>query len=110
MQVVVYNKCLQLVKNFQYPSYEISCENEKNIQQKLANFDQILGILNNIFKPTMVQKFSRIKYIRSKLLPFFYMDVKFGPLEKRIKHLASIEITFFTRTVCYASFDHKSNE
>jgi len=29
--------------------------------QKLTNISQILGILNNIFKPTLVQKFSRIK-------------------------------------------------
>jgi uncharacterized protein YhhL (DUF1145 family) len=29
--------------------------------QKLVNFSQILGTLNNIFKPTLVQKFSRIK-------------------------------------------------
>jgi len=28
---------------------------------KLAKFAQILGISNNIFKPTLVQKFSRIK-------------------------------------------------
>ena len=34
---------------------------EKDTQQELAKFVQILGILNNTFKPSLVQKFSRIK-------------------------------------------------
>jgi GR25 family glycosyltransferase involved in LPS biosynthesis len=60
-KIFVDNKRLQKVKNFKYLGCEISCENEKNIQQNLENFSQILGILNNTFKLTLVQKFSRIK-------------------------------------------------
>jgi hypothetical protein len=33
-KIVVDNKCLKQVKNFQYPCYEITYENEKDIQQK----------------------------------------------------------------------------
>jgi hypothetical protein len=44
-----------------YLGCEISYENEKDIQQKVAKFAQILGILNNTSKPTLVQKSSRIK-------------------------------------------------
>jgi hypothetical protein len=36
-------------------------ENGKDIQQKIAKFTQILRILNNTFKPTLVQIFSRMK-------------------------------------------------
>jgi len=32
---------------------EISYENEKDIQQKLAKFVQLLGILNNTFKTNL---------------------------------------------------------
>jgi len=49
-KIVVDNKCLQQVKNFQHPGFEISYENEKDIQQKVAKFAKILGILNNNFK------------------------------------------------------------
>jgi len=41
-------------KNVKYLWCEISYENEKYILQKLAKFAQILGILNNTFKPTLV--------------------------------------------------------
>jgi hypothetical protein len=59
-EIILGNKCLQQVKNFKYIGHEIPYENGKDIQQKLAKYSQILRILN-IFKPTLVQKFSRIK-------------------------------------------------
>ena len=37
-KIVVDNKCLQQVKNFQNPGFEISYENEKDIQQKWVKF------------------------------------------------------------------------
>ena len=43
-KIFVENKCLQQVRNFKYRGCEISCENEKDIQQKLEKFAQILGI------------------------------------------------------------------
>jgi hypothetical protein len=44
------------------------------------------------------------------LSPFLYMAAKFGPLEKRIKRLASIEMKFFRRTARYTFFDHRRKE
>ena len=42
------------IKNFKYLGCEISYENGKDIQQKIAKFTQILRILNNTLKPTFV--------------------------------------------------------
>jgi hypothetical protein len=55
------NKCLQQAKNFKYLACGISCGNEKDALRRLAKFAQTLEILNNIFKPILVQEFSRIK-------------------------------------------------
>ena len=77
------NKSLQHVKNLEYVGCEISCENKKDIRQQLAKFSQIPGILNNTFKPNLVQKFLSIKYMMYWPSPFFYMEVKSVPLEKR---------------------------
>jgi hypothetical protein len=46
------NKCLQQANYFKYLSCEICYENEKDIQQEVGKFAQILGIRNNIFKNT----------------------------------------------------------
>ena len=76
---------------------EISYENEKDIQQKLAKVAQILGILNSTFKPTVVQTFSRIK-LYNALSAFFYMEAKVGSLEKSIRTIYVIRDEFFRRT------------
>jgi hypothetical protein len=57
-KILVNNKCLQ-VKNFQYLGCEISLESGKHIQQKLVKFVQILGIRNNISKPTLKSRYFR---------------------------------------------------
>jgi hypothetical protein len=44
------------INNFKYLGCDIPYVNEKEIQQKLAKFAQILGIQNNSLKPTLVQK------------------------------------------------------
>jgi len=49
--------------------YEISYENENDIQQKLAKFAQILGIVNNDFEPTLIWEFSRIKVYNALAVP-----------------------------------------
>ena len=58
-KIVVDNKCLQQVNNFECVSCEISFENKKD-QQKGTKFSQILGILSNTYKSTLVQKSSKI--------------------------------------------------
>jgi hypothetical protein len=60
-KVIVDDKCLQWVQNFKYLGCEISYENGKDSQQKLAKFAQILGIQTTILNKRLVQKFSRIK-------------------------------------------------
>jgi len=66
---IVNNECLQQIKRFKCLCFEISCKNEKDIQQKVEKFSQILGILNNTSKPTSVQKFSRIKVHNALAVP-----------------------------------------
>jgi hypothetical protein len=76
------NKCLQQVKNFKYLVCEIFCGNEKNIQQKPAQFAQMLGILNSTFKPTSVKKFSKIKTYNALALPILLYGGEIWTLRK----------------------------
>jgi hypothetical protein len=57
---------------------------------------RILGILNNTFQTTLVQKFSRIKIYNALALLIFYMEAKSGPLEKRIKYNGINREDFFS--------------
>ena len=83
----MFKKKKKEAKNFKYFGCETSYENGKKIfKQKLAKFAQILGIMNNTFKPNLIEKFSRIEVHNVLALPIVYMKMKFGPLEKRIEN------------------------
>ena len=84
-KIIVDNKCLQQVKDFKYLSCEISDENEKDFQQKVAKFAQILGILNNAFKPTLVQKSSIIKVYNALALPLLLYGSEIWTLRQKDK-------------------------
>jgi hypothetical protein len=73
-KIVVDNKCSQQLKNFKYLGCTISYENEKDIQQTSTKFPQIVGIRNNTFKPTLVQKFSRMKVHNTLALPILIYE------------------------------------
>jgi len=53
-KIIMVNKSLQQLKNLKYLGSEISYENEKYVHDKLAKFSQILRILNNNCKQTLV--------------------------------------------------------
>ena len=83
---------------------------ETNFQttKELANFSQILGILNNIFKQTLVQKFSRIKVYNALAFHILLHGSEIWTLrKKKIKNrLTLIKMQIFR----YSFFDHKRNE
>ena len=68
-------------------------------KRKLAKFAQKLEILNNTFKPALVQKISRIKVYNAPALTFLlYGSENRTRKKKDEKRLTSIEIKFFRRT------------
>jgi hypothetical protein len=73
--------CLQQVRDFKYCGCKSSYENDKDIQQKLAKFAELLGILN--IKPTLVQKFSRIKLHNASALPISLYENEIWTLKKK---------------------------
>jgi hypothetical protein len=81
------------------------------MQQKLSKFAQIPRILNNTFKPSLIQKFSTIKVYNSLAPPILLYGSEIWTLIKKTdkKRLTSIETKFFRRTAGYILFYHKSN-
>jgi acetylglutamate synthase len=84
-EIVVDNKCLQQVNNFKCLNCEISYGNKNDLRQKVTKFSQILGILSNTFKPTLVKKFSRIKVCNTLALPMLVYGSKIWILRKEDK-------------------------
>ena len=100
------NKYLQ-GKNFKYLDCQISYEYEN----ELAKPSQVLGILNNTFKPNLVHKSSTIKVLFALAVPILLYRSKIWNIRKKKdkKQLTSIEMKFFRRKVGYMLFDHIGN-
>ena len=75
------NKFLQQVQNFKNIGYE----KERDIQRKLAKSSQILGILNNALKQTLVEKVSRIKVYNALAVPILLDRIEIWTLREKDK-------------------------
>jgi hypothetical protein len=76
-----------------------------------GNIDLILAILNNKFKPTLVQKSLRIKIHNGLALPIRLYGSEIWTLRQKDKNrLTSAEMKFFRRTAGCTLFDRKRNE
>jgi hypothetical protein len=62
-KLAVDNIVLEQVNKFIYLGCKISCVEEKGITSKIKMFLQILGILNNVLKPYIVQRQSLLKVL-----------------------------------------------
>jgi hypothetical protein len=54
---------------FNYLGHNISYEGEKDLNIKVANFVNVLGIINQIFKPSLVSRHTRIRIYKTLARP-----------------------------------------
>jgi hypothetical protein len=105
------NKTLEQVNTLSYMGYYLSCEEEKDLNMKIANFLKITGIMNQIFKPNLVSKYTRIKIYKIFARPTLaYGSESWTIQSKDRKRLISAEMRFIRRTLGYTLFDHKRNK
>ena len=57
----------------------------EGVQQNYQHLPKYWELCTTLLNQLGVQKFLRMKGIMPRISPFFYMEAKFGPLEKEIK-------------------------
>jgi hypothetical protein len=68
-KICINNKTLKQQNSFNYVGYNISYEGEKDLNIKTANFVKGLGIINQIFKPSLVSRHTRIHIYKTLARP-----------------------------------------
>jgi hypothetical protein len=91
--------------------YNISYEGEKDLNIKAANFVKVLGIINQIFKLSLVSRRTRIRIHKTLARPI----LSYGSEARTIRRtderrLISAEMHFLRRTAGDTRWDHKRNE
>jgi hypothetical protein len=104
------NKTLKQQKTFNYLGYNISYEGEKELNIKASNFVKVLGIINQIFKPSLVSRHKRIRIYKTLARPVLsYGSEAWAIRRTDERRLISAEMTFLRRTAGYTRRDHKIN-
>jgi hypothetical protein len=104
------NKILKQENTFNYLGYNISYEGEKDFNIKAANFVRVLGVINKIFKPSLVSRHTRIRIYKSLARPVVSYGSEAWTIRRTDeKRLISAEMRFLRRTAGYTRWDNKRN-
>jgi hypothetical protein len=68
-KICINNKILKQQNTFNYLGYNISYEGEKDLNIKAANFVKVLGIINQIFKQSLVSRHTIIRIYKTLARP-----------------------------------------
>jgi hypothetical protein len=78
---------------------------------KAANFVKVLGITNQIFKPSPVSRHKRIRICKTLARPVLSYGSEAWTIRRNYEsRLISAEMCFLRRTAGYTRWDHKRNE
>jgi hypothetical protein len=89
----------------------LSYEGEKDIDVKISKFLKIAGLINTIFKPTKVQKQTRIQiYNTLALLTLLYGSENWTMKANDKTRITAAEMRFMRTTVKYIWSDYKRND
>jgi hypothetical protein len=90
--------------------YNISYEGEKDLNIKAANFVKVLGIINQIFKLSLVSRHTRIRIYKTLARPVLSYGSEAWTIRTDERRLISAEMRFVRRTAGYTRWDHKRND
>jgi hypothetical protein len=101
---------LKQQNTFNYLGYNISYEGEKDLNIKAANFVKVSGIINQIFKPSLVSRHTRIHIYGTLARPVLSYGSEAWTIRRTDEKRISAEMHFLRRTAGYTRWDHKRNE
>jgi len=82
-KIIVDNECFQQERILNTSVVKFPMKMEKIFNRHLKDFSQVLGILNNTFKPNLAQKFLKIKAYNALSLPIPLYGSEIWTLRKK---------------------------
>jgi hypothetical protein len=109
-KIHVYDKPIEQVSSFKYLGYNISYEKDVDISAKILNYNRVMGIINQIFKPSLVQKHTRIKVYKTLARPILTYESEAWTIRKSDRtRITANEMKFLRSTAGYTELDRKRN-
>jgi len=110
-KICLNSKILERVNYFTYLGFTLSFLDEIDISQKITRYNKTMGIINNIIKPSLVQKHTRIRLYKTLARPVLCYGSEAWTLRKKDEsRITANEMKFMRYTAGYTKWDHKHNE
>jgi hypothetical protein len=104
--ICVYDKPTEQVSSFKHLGYNISYEKYVDISTKILHYNRAMGIINQIFKPCLVQKHTRIKVYKTLARPIVTYGSETWTICKSDRtRIIAKEMKFLRRTAGYIKLD-----
>jgi hypothetical protein len=68
-KICLNNKILERVNEFHYLGHKLSFMGELHLPGKISKYSKTMGIINNVLKPPLVQKHTRIRIYKTSARP-----------------------------------------
>jgi hypothetical protein len=102
---------LEQVSTFNYLGCTLSYEGEKDMPSKISKFVKTIGVINQLFKPSLVQPHTRLNMHRTLARPVLIYGSETWTIRKADeKRLQAAEMKFMRKTAGFTLWDHKRNE
>jgi hypothetical protein len=89
----------------------LSYEGEKDMPSKISKFVKTIGVINQVFKPSLVQQHTRLNIYRTLARPVLIYGSEAWTVRKADeKTLKAAEMKFMRKTARLTLWDHKRNE
>ena len=109
-KIIIDNKIIEQVNSFNCLGNMISYENEVDSDNKLHNYLEITGTLNNVFRPQKTLKKTRIKLYNTLALPVLLYGSETWTIKARdARRITAAEMKYMRRTAGYIWTDYKTN-
>jgi len=83
-KVCLNSKMIERTNSFTYLGYKLSFQGEVDLSQKITKCTKTMGIINEVLKPTLVQKHARIRLYKILARPVLYYGSKAWTIRKAI--------------------------
>jgi hypothetical protein len=109
-KICVYDKIIKQVSSFKYLGYNISYEKDIHISTKILNYSRAMGIISQIFKPSLVQKHTRTKVYKTLARPVLTDGIEAWTICKSDRpRITANEMKFLRRTAGCTKLGKKRN-
>jgi hypothetical protein len=104
----LYYKIIEEVSCFKYLGCCVTYGNEKDIAEKITSFNSVVAVINQVFKPNLIQKHTRKRVYKTLMRSVLIYGSKAWAICKREEsRITAAEMKFMRQIVGYICMDFK---